>query len=77
MLTLRRASSQPQGFAQKPRVIANRQVQTVELPGLNHLLEPCTTGTVAEYGRIEETMAPAALEVVAKWVKAQAGLPTR
>jgi uncharacterized protein len=40
----------------------------VELPGLNHLLQTAKTGLVAEYGQIEETIAPAALKVIGEWV---------
>ena len=40
-----------------------------ELPGLNHLFQPSKTGAPTEYGKIEETIAPAALEVVSAWIK--------
>lgn len=40
-----------------------------ELPGLNHLLQTCTTGSVQEYGEIEETMSPAALDLMATWIR--------
>jgi fermentation-respiration switch protein FrsA (DUF1100 family) len=39
-----------------------------ELPDLNHLFQTCKTGTLSEYGQIEETFAPAALNVVADWI---------
>lgn len=46
---------------------------TVEvLEGLNHLLQPATTGAVSEYGQIETTMDPAALERIAAYVLEQA-----
>ncbi len=38
------------------------------LPGLNHLFQTAETGAPDEYARIEETMAPAALSVIADWV---------
>jgi hypothetical protein len=38
------------------------------LPGLNHLFQHCPTGSPAEYGGIEETMAPEALNAVSDWV---------
>src|SRR5205814_7460882 len=31
----------------------NVQVKTVELPGLNHLFQPCKTGSPSEYASIE------------------------
>jgi uncharacterized protein len=50
----------------------NTRVKIVELPGLNHLFQTCTTGAFAEYGQIEETFAPAALEAVSAWIREQA-----
>lgn len=52
----------------------NKGVEIVELPGLNHLFQPCQTGGVGEYAAIEQTMAPEALDVVTKWVRRQVGL---
>ena len=46
----------------------NTQVTTRELPGLNHLFQTCKTGSVSEYGQIEETIAPAALSAIGDWV---------
>jgi hypothetical protein len=40
-----------------------------ELPGLNHLFQTATTGSPAEYARIEETISPAALELIGKWIQ--------
>ena len=50
----------------------NTRVTVKELPGLNHLFQTCKTGSVAEYGIIEETIAPAALKVIGDWVLEQA-----
>lgn len=38
------------------------------LSGLNHLFQPAATGLPAEYGRIETTLAPAALEAASGWI---------
>ena len=46
----------------------NRSFETVELPGLNHLFQTARTGSPAEYGHIEETISPAALEKIANWI---------
>jgi pimeloyl-ACP methyl ester carboxylesterase len=46
----------------------NKDFTTALLPGLNHLFQTCKSGAVTEYGQIEETMAPAALERIATWV---------
>ena len=43
--------------------------QLQELPGLNHLLQTADTGLPAEYSKIEETMAPAALELISDWIR--------
>jgi fermentation-respiration switch protein FrsA (DUF1100 family) len=39
-----------------------------ELPGLNHFFQTCETGSESEYGEIEETLSPAALELIAAWI---------
>lgn len=49
----------------------NKNVEVVELPGLNHLFQTAKTGAVSEYAEIEETMSPRALEKIASWVLQQ------
>ncbi len=49
----------------------NRNVTTVELPGLNHLFQPCETGSPGEYGAIETTIAPEALKTMGDWIAGQ------
>jgi pimeloyl-ACP methyl ester carboxylesterase len=39
-----------------------------ELPGLNHLFQPTTTGAPSEYAQIETTIDPAALDTITDWV---------
>ena len=46
----------------------NRNVTIVELPGLNHLFQPCKTGTPSEYALIETTIAPQALKTIGDWI---------
>jgi uncharacterized protein len=46
----------------------NQRVKTAILPGLNHLFQTCKTGSVSEYGQIEETMSPAAMSIVSAWI---------
>lgn len=46
----------------------NHNVTVRELPGLNHLFQTSSTGSPAEYGRIEETFAPAALQAIGDWL---------
>ena len=38
-------------------------------PGLNHLFQHCTTGLIAEYGQIEETISPEVLSDIVQWMK--------
>ncbi len=45
----------------------NKDFQTIELPGLNHLLQHSPTGLPYQYGEILETMAPEALNAVSDW----------
>jgi pimeloyl-ACP methyl ester carboxylesterase len=51
---------------------AHRDATVVELPGLNHLLQTARTGQVAEYARIEESIAPSAIGIVSDWIVAHA-----
>lgn len=50
----------------------NPAIAVVVFPELNHLLQTSETGEVSEYGEIEETIAPEALETVVDWVVARA-----
>lgn len=51
----------------------NHDVTTVALPGLNHLFQPATTGAPSEYGVIETTVAPVALQTMADWINKRFG----
>lgn len=46
----------------------NPDVTAVELPGLNHLFQHCKTCAPAEYGDLEETFSPEAMEIMAQWL---------
>jgi pimeloyl-ACP methyl ester carboxylesterase len=46
----------------------NKSYTVIELPGLNHLLQTAETGDVSEYGKIEETMSPTALQIIGDWI---------
>jgi uncharacterized protein len=50
----------------------NKNFMAKELPGLNHLFQTAETGAPAEYAKTEETIAPAALQVMGDWILAQA-----
>ncbi len=51
------------------KAAGNKDYKLVELPELNHLLQTSRTGLPAEYSKITETIAPAALETIAGWIK--------
>ncbi|MEI6683269.1 MAG: alpha/beta hydrolase [Bacteroidota bacterium] len=39
-----------------------------ELPDLNHLFQHATTGSPTEYSKIEETISPGAMDMMARWI---------
>jgi uncharacterized protein len=49
---------------------AKASLSVLRLDGLNHLFQHCTTGLPGEYGAIEETFAPEALEAIGDWIAA-------
>ena len=46
----------------------NTDFTVVELPGLNHLFQKCNQCTPTEYGTLEETFSPGALEIMGDWL---------
>jgi pimeloyl-ACP methyl ester carboxylesterase len=50
----------------------NGNASVVVLPSLNHLFQNAKTGLVTEYAAIEETFAPAALDVISAWIQRHA-----
>lgn len=52
----------------------NDKFTTLLVPRLNHLFQTAVTGAVSEYVRIEETIAPVALETITQWIRRQTGL---
>lgn len=49
----------------------NKNYKIVELPGLNHLFQEATTGSLNEYSIIEETISPKALGAMSDWILIQ------
>ncbi len=47
----------------------SKNYEVMELPGLNHLFQTCSKCTVNEYGELEETISPVALEAISNWMK--------
>jgi uncharacterized protein len=46
----------------------NKNYTVKELSGLNHLFQTAETGSPLEYGKIEETMSPLALDTITDWL---------
>ncbi len=46
----------------------NKDFTVQVMPGLNHLFQHASTGQVEEYGKIEETFAPEALQTISAWI---------
>jgi uncharacterized protein len=53
----------------------NSDYEVQILSGLNHLFQHAETGGMEEYGVIEETFAPAALERIGAWIEVRFGRP--
>lgn len=49
----------------------NTNFTVAVLPGLNHQFQTCGTCQPAEYGELEETFAPAALQILGDWIVRQ------
>jgi fermentation-respiration switch protein FrsA (DUF1100 family) len=49
----------------------NAEIEIRELENLNHLFQECETGAISEYGTIEQTISPLALEVISSWILKQ------
>ena len=53
----------------------NRNRGVIELSQLNHLFQTCTTGLETEYWHITETLAPAFLEKMSRWITKSCAAP--
>lgn len=49
----------------------NKRVTVVEFPNTNHLFQECTTCSVDEYEKLEQTFSPVALKQIADWIAVQ------
>jgi hypothetical protein len=63
------AASNLQGIEAALKSGGNKNYKICSLPGLNHLFQPAKTGAVSEYATIDTTFDPAAMEVIASWIK--------
>jgi fermentation-respiration switch protein FrsA (DUF1100 family) len=46
----------------------NRDYRVETVPELNHVFQTARTGLPDEYGKIEETFSPVALDIITGWV---------
>jgi pimeloyl-ACP methyl ester carboxylesterase len=51
----------------------NTDFTIAEMEGMNHLFQDCETGSPAEYGQIEQTISPIALNMMSDWIKKRFG----
>ncbi len=46
----------------------NKHYSIMELDGLNHLFQHCTSCKVSEYAQLDETFSPEALDIITRWI---------
>lgn len=57
------------GIRKSVKETNNKNVYTYIMPGLNHLMQHCETGSVNEYIRIEETFSEEVMKIIADWIR--------
>lgn len=55
----------------------NKHVTVKALPKLNHLFQTSKTGSPTEYGTIQETFAPSAMEMISDWILQRTKQPAK
>lgn len=55
----------------KANLASDSRAVVIEQPGLNHFFQTAGSGSPDEYGRIEETFAPQALQMLGDWIVQQ------
>jgi uncharacterized protein len=50
------------------KAAGNTRVKTMVLPQLNHLFQTAKSGAITEYGTLEETVSPVALDAMSTWI---------
>lgn len=49
----------------------NKNFETYEFQGMNHLFQECTTGAMSEYAEIDQTISPKVLDKMSSWISAR------
>ncbi|WP_452602144.1 alpha/beta hydrolase family protein [Pontimicrobium sp. MEBiC06410] len=57
-----------EGIRKGLEAAGNKDYTIKEIAGLNHLMQTANTGSIQEYGTIEETHAPASLKLITDWI---------
>jgi len=47
----------------------SKNYEIKEVVGLNHLFQTCSTCTIDEYEKLEESFSPQVLDMMANWLK--------
>lgn len=55
-------------ISQALKEAGNKNFKVIELPRLNHIFQTCQDGSFTEYAKIEETISPTALHLIANWI---------
>lgn len=65
------------GIETQLRKGGNNNITIRKFEGLNHLMQSCTTCTLAEYGELEETISPAVVDLISNWLTLLPQLSTK
>lgn len=69
-----RAAENLERIARVSRDAGNQNVETLVVPGLNHMFQTAPTGAMSEYGMIEETFHEPTLASIVDWVRRRSAL---
>lgn len=65
------AKMNTQGIQNSLAKAGNKKATTIVYPNKNHLFQECTTGSINEYGTIEQTISPQVLTDITTWIEKQ------
>ena len=46
----------------------NKNFETIEFDGMNHLFQEAKTGSITEYSEIKQTISPTVLDKMSAWI---------
>lgn len=65
------AKMNTEGIQKSLTKAGNKKETTIIYPNKNHLFQDCTTGSIDEYGTIEQTISPQVLTDISTWIEKQ------